>query len=431
MTAAAPWLELRGERREKILVINCGSSSLKYSFYDTEDSALHARGSVERIRIDGTKIEHRGPAGVTTRRLQTAGFKEAFAEMLRELLRPPTPLLDSMNDLTMIVHRVVHGGERFTGATLITEETLADMEAVTLLAPLHNPVNLAGIRHMRGLLPAITQLAVFDTAFHHDLPSRAFLYGLPYELYVRRGVRRYGFHGASHHYVALCAAQFAGTPGRKLRVISCHLGNGSSLCALRDGRSLDTSMGFTPGEGLIMGTRCGDLDSGAVTFLQRTENLSAPDMERLLNEKSGLLGLSGISSDMRDIMKAAHGGHAQATRALHAYCYRVRKYIGSYVAALGGADVVAFTGGIGEGSADVRALSVEGLDSMGIVLDSGLNSAALSPREVCAISGYSSKATVLVVPADEERMMAFEALRVLHERGPVKARRRSMYARPG
>jgi len=259
----------------------------------------------------------------------------------------------------------------------------------------------------------VPQVAVFDTAFHHTLPAYAYLYGLPYELYEKKGVRRYGFHGTSHAYVSLRAAQFLGRRPNELEIVSCHLGNGSSLCAVDHGRSVDTTMGFTPAEGLIMGTRCGDLDAGVLAFLERTEGLTAAQSEELVNKKSGLLGLSGISSDMREVMKAADADEPRALLAVKAYCYRVRKYIGAYVAAMGGLDAVVFTGGIGQGSAEVRALALQGLSGMGIRLDDNRNRDARGFDEVCRISTDDSPVEVLVVPTDEERMMAREALRAL------------------
>jgi acetate kinase len=307
----------------------------------------------------------------------------------------------------------VHGGEGFSEATVITDEALTQIEALNPLAPLHNPVNVAGIREMRRLFAAVPHVAVFDTSFHHTLPAYAYLYGLPYELYEKKAVRRYGFHGTSHSYVTLRAAQFLGRRPNELEIVSCHLGNGSSLCAVDHGRSVDTTMGFTPAEGLIMGTRCGDVDAGILAFLERTEGMSATKSEELLNKKSGLLGLSGISSDMREILKAADTGQPRALLALKAYCYRVRKYIGAYVAAMGGLDAIVFTGGVGQGSAMVRALALQGLDCMGIKLDEQRNRDARGFEEICRISADDSKITVLIVPTDEERMMAREALRAL------------------
>lgn len=406
-------LALKGERPEKVLVVNCGSSSLKYSFYDTADESRNARGAVERIGIEGTRHAYRGPKGELKRDLPAAGFAEAFKAMIAELTAKDTGVIGGPGEISVVAHRVVHGGENFTEGTLINDAVLAEIEALSPLAPLHNPVNVAGIREMRRLFSAVPHVAVFDTAFHHTLPAYAYLYGLPYELYQKKRVRRYGFHGTSHHYVSLRAAQFLERRPNELRLVNCHLGNGSSLCAIDHGRSVDTSMGFTPAEGLIMGTRCGDIDAGVVAFLERTDNLSATQTEEILNKKSGLLGMSGVSSDMREILKAANDGHAGALLALKAYCYRVRKYIGAYVASMGGLDAMVFTGGIGQGSAEVRALALQGLECMGIVLDEARNHGARGFEEVCRISADDSKVPVLVVPADEERMMAREALRTL------------------
>ena len=406
-------LKLKGERPEKILVINCGSSSLKYSFYDTMDESRNARGLVERIGLAGTRHVYRGPKGEVKRELPQGGFAEAFKAMLGELTAKETGVSSGAGEVSVVAHRVVHGGERFTEATVISDEVLAHIEALNPLAPLHNPVNVAGIREMRRLFPAVPHVAVFDTAFHHTLPPYAFLYGLPYELYEQKGVRRYGFHGTSHAYVALRAAQFLKRRPNELQLVSCHLGNGSSLCAVDHGRSIDTSMGFTPAEGLIMGTRCGDVDAGVLAFLERSEGLTATQSEELLNKKSGLLGLSGVSSDMREVIAAADQGQHRSLIALKAYCYRVRKYIGSYVAAMGGLDAVIFTGGIGQGSAAVRALALQGLDCMGIKLDLQRNREARGFDEICRISTDDSPVAVLVVPTDEERMMAREALRAL------------------
>ena len=406
-------LGLKGERPEKILTINCGSSSLKYSFYDTADEKRHARGVVERIGLESTRLVHRGSKGPVERDLPKAGFAEAFKAMTAELTAKQTGVIGGVGEVSVVAHRVAHGGEKFTEATLITDEVLAEIESLNPLAPLHNPVNVAGIREMRRLYPAVPHVAVFDTSFHHTLPAYSYLYGLPYEFYEKKGVRRYGFHGTSHQYVALRAAQFLGRRPNGLRLVSCHLGNGSSLCAVDHGRSVDTTMGLTPVEGLLMGTRSGDLDAGVIAFLERTEKMTATQTEELLNKKSGLLGLSGVSSDMREVQKAAAEGNHRALLALKVYCYRVRKYIGAYVAAMGGVDAVVFTGGIGQGSADVRALALQGLECMGIALHAERNRGARGSDEVCDISADGAKVAVLVVPADEERMMAREALRTL------------------
>jgi acetate kinase len=389
--------ELPNDRPEKILVINCGSSSLKYCFYDTAEKSRHARGLIDRIGA-----------------LAQDQFASAFQAMIAELTARSTSVIDRVEDATVVAHRVVHGGEQFTDAVVIDNTVLEQIETLNPLAPLHNPVNVAGIREMRRLVPAARHIAVFDSAFHHTLPACAYLYGLPYGYYEQKRVRRYGFHGTSHHYASLRAAQFLRRRPDELRLISCHLGNGSSLCAVDRGRSVDTTMGFTPAEGLIMGTRCGDVDAGVLTFLGRTEGMTAAQCDDLLNQKSGLLGLSGISSDMREILKAANQGHPRAVLALDAYCYRVRKYLGAYVAALGGLDALVFTGGIGEGSAEIRARVLQGLDCLGIALDEGRNRGAQAGA-AGRISTDHSKVAVLVVKADEEHMIAREALDALND----------------
>ena len=405
-------LKLKGERPEKILVINVGSSSLKYSFYDTTDDSRQAKGLVERIGLEGTKLKHRGPKGEVKRDLKKGDHGAAFKAMIAELTSKDSGVISNASEVSVVAHRVVHGGEKFTEATLLTDKLLTEMEQLNPLAPLHNPVIIAGIREMRKLFPAVPHVAVFDTAFHHTLPSYAFLYGLPYELYEKKAVRRYGFHGTSHNYVALRAAEFLKRRPNELRLVSCHLGNGASMCAVNHGRSVDTTMGFTPLEGLIMGTRCGDLDPGVLAFLEREKKLTASKSEEILNKKSGLLGLSGVSSDMREVLRAADQGNQRALVALKAYCYRIRKYIGAYVASMGGVDAVIFTGGVGQGSAVVRALALQGLECMGMTLDSKRNREAPGD-EISRITSEDSKVTALVVPTDEERMMAREALRAL------------------
>ena len=405
-------LTLKGERPEKILVINCGSSSLKYSFYDTIDESRQAKGQIDRIGLTGTNLKHRAPKGEVKRELPQGDHAAAFKAMIAELTSKENGVIGGAAEVSIVAHRVVHGGEKFTEGSILTDELLAEMEKLNPLAPLHNPVIVAGIREMRKLFPAVPHVGVFDTAFHHTLPAYAFLYGLPYEFYEKKAIRRYGFHGTSHHYVSLRAAQFLKKRPNELQIVSCHLGNGSSLCAVDHGRSIDTTMGFTPIEGLIMGTRCGDLDPGVVAFLERNDNLSASQTEEILNKKSGLLGLSGISSDMREVLKAADEGNHHALLALKAYCYRVRKYIGAYVASMGGLDAVVFTGGVGQGSKAVRALALQGLDCMGIKLDDQRNREARAD-EISLVSSADSNVAVLVVPTDEERMIAREAIRAI------------------
>ena len=409
----AAQLELRGERPERILVINCGSSSLKYSFFDTEHPENAARGNVERIGTSGTQLRQSSAKGQVSRDLPQGGYAEAFQATLAALMDKTSGVIADASGISVVGHRVVHGGEKFTGSVVIDDAVLAEIEKLNPLAPLHNPVNVTGIREARRVFPGVPHVAVFDTAFHATLPSHAYLYGLPYEFYEKKGVRRYGFHGSSHSYVTLAAAQFLRRRPRDLKIVSCHLGSGASVCAIDHGRSVDTTMGFTPGEGLIMGTRCGDLDPGVAAFLERTEGMTAAQLDEVLNKKSGLLGLSGISGDMREIEKAADAGDARALTALKTFCYRVRKYIGAYVAAMGGLDVVIFTAGIGQGSAGVRAMALQGLECMGIRLSEERNRLAIRGTEIARISTDDSSVTVLVVPTDEERMIARETLRAM------------------
>ncbi len=406
-------LRLKGERPEKILVINSGSSSLKYTFFDTVNEQNTARGLVERIGTTGTRLVHRGPRGEIQRELPQGSYSDAFNAMLGELSAPKTGVIREASDISVVGHRVVHGGERFCEAVVVDDEVLREIERLNPLAPLHNPVNVAGIREALRVFASVPHVAVFDTAFHHTLSSYAYLYGLPYEYYEKKAVRRYGFHGSSHSYVALRAAQHLQRRVNELEIITCHLGNGASLCAVDHGRSVDTSMGFTPAEGLIMGTRCGDLDPGAILYLRREAGLETSEVDELLNRRSGLLGLSGISSDMREVERAAEAGDHRALVALKAFCYRVRKYIGAYLAAMGGLDVLVFTGGIGQGSAGVRSLALQGLECMGIELDETRNRQARGFDEICRISSDHSRVAVLVVPTDEERMIARETLRAL------------------
>jgi acetate kinase len=340
-------LTLKGERPEKILVINCGSSSLKYAFFDSENESNTARGQVERIGISGTCMSHRGPSGEVKRDLAGGSYEDAFKAMLHELTLAESGVIRDPSEITVVGHRVVHGGEKFSDAIVIDDRILGEIEALSHLAPLHNPVNVTGIKEARRFFQAVPHVAVFDTAFHSTLPTYAYLYGLPYEYYEKKGVRRYGFHGSSHSYVCLKAAQYLRKRVNEMEIISCHLGNGASLCAIDHGRSVDTTMGFTPAEGLIMGTRCGDLDAGVITYLEREEGLTVPQIDQILNKKSGLLGLSGISGDMREVEQAAEAGDVRALIALKAFSYRVRKYIGAYLAAMGGLEVLIFTGGIG------------------------------------------------------------------------------------
>ena len=405
-------LTLKSERPECILILNCGSSSLKWSIFDTARPQNDAHGLIERIGRSGTRLVQNGLHREVARELPAGGYPEAFAAMMAALLDPEGGVIAEASAISVVGHRVVHGGESFTGPVIVDESVLARLDKLAPLAPLHNPVNVAGIREARRLLPAVPHVAVFDTAYHATLPSQAFLYGLPYGHYEGKGIRRFGFHGSSHDHVALAAAHYLKKRPRELRIVSCHLGSGASLCAIDHGRSVDTTMGFTPGEGLVMGTRCGDIDAGVITYLERNEGLDAGSVDELLNKQSGLLGLSGISGDMREIEAAADAGNARALIAFKVFCYRVRKGIGSLVAALGGIDVLVFTAGIGQGSAGVRGAAVQGLQCMGIHLDESLNR-AVTGKETQRISTTASPVTVLVLPTDEERMIARETLKAL------------------
>ncbi|MEO5375176.1 MAG: acetate/propionate family kinase [Alphaproteobacteria bacterium] len=396
----------------RLLVINCGSSSLKYNLYDTGDESRNCHGLIERIGENGTRLIHDGGHGRVTRDLPGGDHGAAFVAMVAELTGENGPII-SPDDIVAVGHRVAHGGETFQNAVLITDGVEAAIEALSPLAPLHNPVNLSGIRAARRLFANAQHVAVFDTSFHQTLPPYAYLYGLPYGHYADKGIRRYGFHGMSHHYVALKAAETLQRPYNKLRIVSCHLGNGASACAIDHGRSMDTSMGLTPSEGLIMGTRSGTIDPAILIYLMRTEGASADDLDRLINRESGLKGLSGIANDMRAIQAAAEEGNHRALLAVKTYCYAVRKYIGAYVAAMGGIDALIFTGGIGQGSAGVRNLACQGLACMGIVLDEEKNRTAQGFDRVAVVSTDDSPVKVLVVPTDEERMIARETLRTL------------------
>jgi len=409
---------LKTPEPHRILVINCGSSSLKYNLYDTADEAGSARGIVERIGGEAMSQTFVTSRGETRRPLGAGMHREAFQAMIEWLTDRKLGVLRAPTDVTLVGHRVVHGGERFQNAEVIADAVLSEIEALATLAPLHNPINALGIWEARRLFSSVPHVAVFDTAFHHTLPPYAYLYGLPYAYYEEKRIRRYGFHGTSHRYVAMKAAESLKRPLNELEIITCHLGNGASLCAVDHGRSIDTTMGLTPAEGLIMGTRSGDLDPGALVHLMRTEGMDADRIETLINRESGLKGLSGISSDMREIERAAAEGVHRALLAHKAFCYRVRKAIGAYMAAMGGLDVLVFTGGIGQGSAGTRSLACQGLGVMGIAIDEERNRAARGFDEICRISPDGSPVEVLVVPTDEERMIAREALRAL-DRSPV------------
>jgi acetate kinase len=404
---------LETDEAMKLLVVNCGSSSLKYNLFDTADESNNARGHVERIGAVGTRHTYRSSRAELVRDLPTGGHREAFAAMFDALTGPDTGVVGSPHEIVAVGHRVVHGGDKYADAVIITEEVMAEIDKAAQLAPLHNPVNIVGINEAKRLFPHAHHVAVFDTAFHQTLPPYAYLYGLPYEYYEKDRIRRYGFHGTSHAYVSLKAAEYLKRPYNELETIICHLGNGASVCAVDHGRSVDTSMGFTPSEGLIMGTRCGDVDPGLLVHLMRSESLTSEQLDRLINRESGLKGLSGISNDMREIERAADRGDHRALLAFKTFCYRVRKQIGAYAAAMGGVDIIVFTGGIGQGSAGVRSLACQGLDYMGVVVDEQKNRTVHDAEEPIDIAAADAHVRVLIVPTDEERMIARETLRCL------------------
>lgn len=410
-------LELSTPTPQKILVVNCGSSSLKYNYFDTERPSDNCEGIVEKIGLETSRIVSKHGKKRTTRELGSIGYEEAFKAVVESLTDPDEGVIQDMEEVSTVGHRVVHGGAKYSHPVIIDDDVIKDIDEFSRLAPLHNPPNLMAIKESIRLMPKVPQIAVFDTGFHQKMPRHAYLYGLPYEHYEEDQIRRYGFHGISHNYVALQAAAYLKRNFREMKIITCHLGNGASVCAVDHGRSVDTTMGLTPLEGLIMGTRCGDVDPSIAIHLCREKGLSLDEVDEILNRQSGLKGLSGISSDFREIEEEANKGNERALTAIHVFCYRIRKYIGAYTAALGGVDALVFTGGIGEGSAWVRGLSCQGLTAMGIHVDTLLNKKIPdSPDEVRDISEEDSQVKVLVVPTNEGRMIARETIRSLeHE----------------
>ena len=357
-----------------VFVINCGSSSLKYQLIDMKNENVMAKGLIERIGMDGSVLKHT-PANANTIDISTEipDHKVAIQLVIEALLDENHGVIKKMSEINAVGHRVVHGGERFTDSMLITTDVIKGIEACCEIAPLHNPPNLHGILACMELLPEVPQVAVFDTAFHQTMPKTAFLYGLPYEMYVKYGLRRYGFHGTSHRYVAQKAAEMMGEHMSDLRIITCHLGNGASLTAIKYGKSVDTSMGYTPLEGLIMGTRSGEIDPAIIPFLMEKENMDAMQIDNFLNRRSGILGISGLSSDFRDLEAAANNGDERSQLAIDIFAYKVKKYIGGYVAAMGGVDAIVFTAGLGENSPFMREKICNGLEYLGTRIDPELN----------------------------------------------------------
>ena len=390
-----------------VLVINCGSSSLKFQLINSDTEAVLAKGLCERIGIDG-RLTYQ-PAGgekeTTDKPMPT--HTEAIQFVINALTDADTGVVASLDEIGAVGHRVVHGGEKFASSALITEEMIKAVEECNDLAPLHNPANLIGIRACQELMPNVPMVGVFDTAFHQTMPEKAYMYGLPYEYYDKYKVRRYGFHGTSHSFVSKRTAEFLGRAYDDTKTIVCHLGNGASICAVLNGKSVDTSMGLTPLEGLVMGTRSGDVDPGALEFLAKKEGLDITGLLNMLNKKSGVHGLSGISSDFRDLAAGAEAGNKQAQIAIEVFAYRVAKYVGSYVAAMNGVDAIAFTAGIGENDGSIREKVCSYLGYLGITIDKEANS---KRGEEIVISTADSKVKVLVIPTNEELAIARETV---------------------
>ena len=399
----------------KILVINCGSSSIKYQFYSLGDSRILAKGIVEKIGMKGSFLKHEKESG------QKVLFEGEILDhtigieyILGILSSVKHGCISSLDEINAVGHRVVHGGEEFSESVLITDEIILALEKFSELAPLHNPPNLKGIYAVKSLIPNIPQVAVFDTAFHHTMPQHAFMYAIPYALYKKYGIRRYGFHGTSHKYVSNKACEILGVNPKTVKVITCHLGNGGSACAIKYGESIDTSMGFTPVEGLIMGTRSGDIDMGAVTYIMDKERIGTKSASILFNKHSGLLGITGISSDSREIRTAAANGDERCLLAIKMFDYRIKKYIGAYAAAMGGVDVLIFTGGIGENSATTRTGVCEDLEFLGIEIDHEINDRSRGENQI--ISKESSRVKVMVVPTNEELMIAIDTQNIVYKK---------------
>ena len=395
----------------KVLVINCGSSSLKYQLIDMATEESLAQGLVERIGIEGSvltqKVEGREKYIVKE---AMKDHKDAIRLVLAALVDENNGVISSMEEINAVGHRVVHGGEKFAGSVLITDEVKAALEECIELAPLHNPANIMGIEACEAILPGVPMVGVFDTAFHQTMPKSSYLYGLPHELYTKYGVRRYGFHGTSHRYVSQRAAAMLGKNIEDCKIITCHLGNGASVAAIDGGKSVDTSMGFTPLEGLIMGTRCGDIDAAILPFLMEKEGLDAKGLSDLMNKKSGVYGMTGISSDFRDIEDAAAQNNELAQVALESYAKKVKKYIGSYAAEMNGVDAVVFTAGVGENGIDMRADIMANMDFLGMKLDEEANKVRGKER---VISTEDSKVKILLIPTNEELMIARDTLELV------------------
>ncbi|BDE86757.1 MULTISPECIES: acetate/propionate family kinase [Intestinimonas] len=395
----------------KVLVINAGSSSLKYQLMDTDTRTVLAKGLCERIGIDG-RLTHKVPAKDLKLEFEIAmpTHAEAIQSVLDALTSAEHGVIRSMSEIDAVGHRVVHGGEKFAASARIDADVMAALEECIPLAPLHNPANITGIKACQAVMPSTPMVAVFDTAFHQTMPARSYIYALPYEYYEKDKVRRYGFHGTSHRYVSARAAALLGKPIEELKIITCHLGNGSSVSAIDGGRSVDTSMGFTPLAGVPMGTRSGDLDAGILEYLMNKYGMDIKEMLNVLNKKSGVLGISGVSSDFRDLEEAAKAGNDRAQLALDSFQYSVKKLVGAYAAAMGGVDAIVFTAGVGENDAVTRMAIASGLEFMGVKMDAEANN---TRGHEAVVSAADSKVKVLLIPTDEELMIAMDTAEIV------------------
>ncbi|MEG2353284.1 MAG: acetate kinase [Clostridium sp.] len=387
----------------KILVINCGSSSLKYQLIDMQNEEALALGLVERIGIEGSILTQKANGEKYVIKTPMKDHQVAIELVLGALKDEKHGVIKSMDEIAAVGHRVVHGGEKYASSVVVNDEVMKNLDACAKLAPLHNPANIIGINACKSLMPNTPMVVVFDTAFHQTMPESAYIYALPYETYTDYSVRRYGMHGTSHKYVSDKVAEVMGKKIEDLKIITCHLGNGASLTAVKNGKSIDTSMGFTPLEGLVMGTRCGDIDPAIIPYLMKEMNISAAEVDVLMNKKSGVLGISGVSSDFRDIENAAKEGNHRAELALDVFHYRVKQYIGAYSAAMNGVDVIVFTAGLGENSIDSRTEICKDMDYLGLQLDAERNNVR---GKVAEISAANSKVKVFVIPTNEELMIA-------------------------
>ena len=396
----------------KILVLNCGSSSIKYQLFDIESKEVIAKGGIEKIGLEGSFIKFTLPNGEKETITTAIPEHTTGVRLIIDLLTSDKyGVVKSIEEIDAVGHRMVHGGEKFSASTLLTPEVLETFEACNDLAPLHNPANLKGVNAVKEVAPDMPQVGVFDTAFHQTMPDYAFMYAVPYELYEKYGVRRYGFHGTSHRYITKRALEMLGIPAEGSKIITCHIGNGGSCAAVKDGKSIDTSMGLTPLAGLMMGTRSGDIDPGAIPFIMDKMGLDAHGLSDLLNKKSGVAVISGVSSDMREVKAAAEAGNKRAELANTMYFYRIKKYIGEYAAAMGGVDVIIFAGGVGENQADCRERVLEGLEFMGVELDKEVNAKTRGVEAV--LSTPASKVKVLLIPTDEELMIASDTYEIV------------------